>query len=170
MSAHDSRRLFFGLWPDAATSAAINRVADQLVCDGRRIPSDKLHLTLAFLGRCTDDDVQTVCRCADQICLPPFDLVLDRADYFQRPRLVWLGPAQVPETLTQLASVLAPPALENASFRPHVSLARGAKPLAASAISPIVWNVRHFALIESGDHGRPGAYRTLQQWPLDGPR
>lgn len=170
MPADDTRRLFFALWPDTATIDAIDRATDRLLQDGRRIPLDKLHLTLAFLGRCTADDVQVCCRRADQIRLSPFDIMLDRVGYFARPRIGWLGPSRVPDGLRRLATALASPALENRVFRPHVSLARGAESMPASTISPIAWNVRHFALIESGVSGQPGAYRTLQEWPLEGPR
>lgn len=165
-AAPEARRLFFGLWPDADTVDAIQQAGNRLLRDGRRIPADKLHLTLAFLGRCTAEDRDALYRRADQIRLPAFDVALDRVDYFQRPRIVWLGPTCVPDALTRLAAALVDPALENRRFRPHVSLARGARPPAASAIPPIVWNVRHFALIESGARGQPGVYRTLASWPL----
>lgn len=170
MSGQGSRRLFFGLWPDAAAIQAMGQAADRLAPGGRRIAADKRHLTLAFVGHCSADEMQLCCRRADQLRLPSFDVVLDRADYFQRPRIVWLGPTRVPDALTRLAAALASPGLENRPFRPHVSLARGARPLAALAISPIAWNVRHFALIESGAQGQPGAYRTLQSWSLDASR
>lgn len=164
--ATEARRLFFGLWPDTATTESIQQAGDRLLQDGRRIPADKLHLTLAFLGSCTAEDRDALYRRAGQIRLPSFDLVLDRVGYFQRPRIVWLGPTRVPDALTRLAAALGGPALENPRFRPHVSLARGATPAAASTLPPIVWNVRHFALIESGAQGQPGIYRTLDSWPL----
>ena len=44
----ENLRLFYALWPDQATRAALMRLQSGLA--GRRIAPGNLHLTLAFLG------------------------------------------------------------------------------------------------------------------------
>src|SRR5947199_233573 len=45
-------RLFFALWPDAATRTIIGELARQVAAEshGRAVASDNIHVTLAFLG------------------------------------------------------------------------------------------------------------------------
>lgn len=49
----DTLRLFFALWPDAATGDALSRTGKLLHqhWGGRLMRADTLHITLAFLGR-----------------------------------------------------------------------------------------------------------------------
>ena len=45
-------RLFFAAWPDAVAAAELARVAEALagLAQGKPVPPEKIHLTLAFLG------------------------------------------------------------------------------------------------------------------------
>ena len=47
-----TQRLFFALWPDAATSVALAALAQQIAAEsgGRPTAPGNVHLTLAFLG------------------------------------------------------------------------------------------------------------------------
>lgn len=162
-------RVFFALWPDAATARAIDATADALGADGRRVPPNRLHLTLAFIGRADDDAIERLRRQAAAVRVPRFTLSLDRTGYFYRPRILWLGSSTVPDPLAALADAVrampeAPDCIR--TFRPHVTLARRARPLREPRISPIEWHVAHFSLVQSGTGGAPGAYRQLGEWRL----
>lgn len=160
------RRVFFALWPDWPAGEAINRWTRTNDISGRIVPVDGLHLTLAFIGNCNAGDLARCVQRAQAIRCSAFAITLNRVGYFRRPGIVWLGPDQTPGALDQLAATLTPEGLENGRFRPHVSVARNAHPVAPAAVAPITWRARRFALIESGANGRPGDYHTLDSWPL----
>lgn len=165
----DKARVFFALWPQVATAAAIDAAANGLVHDGRRVQRSQLHLTLAFVGSVEPRALAELEQRAQAIQAAAFTLVLDRADYFRRPRIVSLGPSRVPQALTRLADAVAGIAGVDACrrhFRPHVSLARRAAAPAPGRIAPIRWPVRSFCLVESGADGVPGRYVRLREWPL----
>jgi 2'-5' RNA ligase len=50
-------------------------------------------------------------------------------------------------------------------YRPHVTLARRARPVEAD-IEPIRWRVEELALVESFPDGRNVHYEVLERWPL----
>lgn len=165
-------RVFFALWPDAATAAAIDKTADSLGCGGRRIARGRLHLTLEFVGTVQPTSIKALCRQAGAIEAPRFTLTLDEVGYFNKPQLLWLGPSSAPQAVTDLAAALGRMASHDSGtqpppFRPHVSLAyRAKRPAAGARIQPIEWPVREFSLVESGRNGAPGGYSVLQRWPL----
>lgn len=167
------RRVFFALWPDAETAAAIDGSADRLAVDGRRVARERLHLTLAFVGNVNDTVLAQLCQRAASVRVAQFSLVLDGVGYFARPRIVWLGSANVPHELDMLAQALAQSHdLESGAkrFRPHITLARGAqRPDPEARMTPIQWRVREFCLVESGRGGAPGGYTILGRWSLDSP-
>ena len=166
--AANKRRVFFALWPDADTAARIDAVAVALVRDGRRIRVDKLHMTLAFVGTVATPVVEQLAGLADDISAAPFRLCLDHVGYFRRPRILSLGPSQMPTALDELATAvvaIAGPGARQRRFCPHVSLARRAPvPAADCRVDPVFWDVCDFCLVESGTHGTPGDYRCLRRW------
>ncbi|WP_423823329.1 RNA 2',3'-cyclic phosphodiesterase [Salinisphaera sp. SPP-AMP-43] len=161
-----TQRLFFTAWPPPLVADQVAERARVLDLAGRAVPRDKLHLTLAFHGRCDVGQRLRLIEMADAIVLRPFELVFDRLDCFVRPRIVWLGVSEIPTTLSELAEKLAGERVDRRGFVPHISVMRDAEPVAARAIEPIVWPVADFALVESGAHGQPGGYRTLARWAL----
>src|SRR5437667_76833 len=60
-------RLFYALWPDAATRAALTRL--QLAVRGRNMRPENFHLTLAFLG---EQPIRSLARNAQ----PPEELTI----------------------------------------------------------------------------------------------
>jgi RNA 2',3'-cyclic 3'-phosphodiesterase len=102
------------------------------------------------------------------------DSGLRRNDEWSRPRILWAGPRQTPEPLSQLvfdlqnglkACGFEP---EKRRYQPHVTLYRKAPPAKAKAIEPAIeWPVSEFVLATSGG-GAPGEprYRVLQRWSL----
>ena len=73
-------RLFFALWPPAETAAALARWAKGL--EGRAIPAEKIHLTLAFLGGVAPDRAANRSAMADPAALDFFiDYARTQRDY-----------------------------------------------------------------------------------------
>ncbi len=168
----DSHRVFFALWPDDATRSAISRATRDVVSAsaGRPIAKDRLHLTVAFLGSLTGAGVE-VARQVPPISVGEFDLVLDTLGIWPESRILWLAPSDPPETLSDLEAQLWEALIERGFhgedriYRPHVTLARRARPIEAT-VAPIAWRVRDLALVESFPDGRNVHYEVLERWPL----
>jgi 2'-5' RNA ligase len=92
-------RLFAGIELDATIRAACARVQDRLRdanFDARYEPVEKLHVTLAFLGRVEDERVAAVEGAIDTVAAQasPFTLALDKLGAFpheRRPRVIFIG-------------------------------------------------------------------------------
>lgn len=125
-------RLFFALWPDAATLRALTDWCAQAhaVCGGRVMRPETLHLTLAFLGQVPAGLVDPLIRLTRERPFAPGHLRLDRYGVFPRQGIVWAGPsdgapalaAQVADLWRDLAALgtLRP----DHPFRAHVTLLR----------------------------------------------
>jgi 2'-5' RNA ligase len=159
-NAGPTRKLFFALWPDGATRAALAALQAPVV--GRLTPPAKLHLTLAFLGHVAADAVPALLAIRDRLQVPPLRLVIDCYGYFARPRIAWAGMMQVPAGLVALHEELAREleaagfsAATHGAFKPHVTLAREAKQAPPEAPdTPVVWTADRAVLVESLADGR----------------
>lgn len=149
------RKLFFALWPDARTRAALTRLQEPVA--GRLTPPDKLHLTMAFLGPQPISRVPALLDILAGIALPPMRLQLDCYGYFTRPRIAWAGMRDVPRPLLDVQGALMRRLEEqgfspatHSEFRPHVTLAREAKAAPPQDVTePVLWEVKELALVES---------------------
>lgn len=178
-----TRRLFFALWPDAATRECLNKALRGIVpAQARATHSDDLHITLVFLGS-LDASAQ---HCAEQaaarvpalvptlVSAEPFTLTLDTLGHWQRPRILWLGTAHCPDALLALVSGLRRALqpcelkLDERPYQPHLTFARKAQSAAALPAlgEPIAWPVSSFALVESQPVRDGARYRALTTWPL----
>jgi 2'-5' RNA ligase len=173
--AEPSRRLFFALWPDAPTRAALAAAA--LAVAGRRvrrIPAHNLHLTLAFAGNVHASIQACLEAGADSVRLPGFELCIDHCGHFARPRMQWLGPVHTPAGLWELAGalrrVLADCGLEPEvpAFQAHVSIVRKrSRPLPARPFEPVHWSVGAFSLVESAASADGVQYLPIRAWKLE---
>jgi len=165
-------RLFFALWPDAETGAALADLAQRLAQDsgGRPVPAGKIHLTLAFLGEVAPERLPAVLEAAT-IRARGFEGAFDQIGSFRRAGVAWAGMANPPRALLGLERKLASRlreagfALEEREFTPHVTLARRAgRALPRAAIAPIPWPADAFTLVraETGT----GRYSIVESWPL----
>jgi 2'-5' RNA ligase len=167
------RRLFFALWPDAATREAIvgETAAAVEASRGRAVPADNLHITLAFLG-----NVDSALASALLRLTPPsagaFDLTLERLTFFRRARMLWFEPREVPVALAGLDAALWRTlearfdcVREKRRFRPHMTLARKARPVVARC-APVHWRVDTLVLVESRPRDGGSAYTVVASWPL----
>lgn len=168
----DQHRVFFALWPDDTTRAAISRATRTVVgvSGGRPIAKERLHVTVAFLGELTAAGVDAA-RAVPPIEVGAFELVLDLAGVWPESKILWLAPSAPPEALLELEARLWEglavrgflPA--ERVYRPHVTLARRARPVEAD-VEPVSFPVRELALVESFPDGRNVHYEVLERWPF----
>lgn len=167
MATVDAHRLFFALWPDPASRAALARMQQQVA--GRAVPAANLHLTLAFLGRQPGAALAPLRQILAELDCPALTLNIDCFGHFSGQRIAWAGMRAPPPALLALQAALVarlrlagfePDA--HGPFRPHVTLARqapapelGCEP----GCAPLLWPVRQLALLESG--AADGLYRVL---------
>ena len=166
------RRVFFALWPDDATRSALVRATKGAVrlCGGRPIAKERLHVTVAFLGEVTAEQLASV-RGAAPVAVGAFDLTLDLLGVWPQSRVLWLAGRDVPDALNALERELWT-RLEQRGFkreeriyRPHLTLARRARPV-EEEVPPVTWPVTELALVESIPDGRNVHYEVLERWPL----
>jgi 2'-5' RNA ligase len=165
-------RLFFALMPPPAVASALAAAAaDVRYPAGRPLPAGNLHVTLAFMGAV---DATACAEAAARVTTgTPFVLDFDHAGWFERARVAWLGPAQVPPALTALAGALrssldaAGLPCDRQAFRCHLTIARDVDALALpQAVTPVRWTVTEFALVESVRGAAGTRYESRAKWPL----
>ena len=153
------RKLFFALWPDDAARQALARL--QQPVQGRLIPPQKLHLTMAFLGQQPAAALPVLLGILQEVPVPPLRLEIDCYGYFKRPRIAWAGMRHPPDGLLAAQAALMArleaagfSAATHGDFKPHVTLAREAHEAPARFDgAPVVWRVAGLALVESRPDG-----------------
>jgi len=170
-----TQRLFFALWPDAATSNALATLAQQIAVEsgGRPTAPGNVHLTLAFLGDQPRRIARELSAAAARISAPSFDLVLDSVDSWRKNAIAWAGVQSVPPPLMELQQKIARSLLvigleaEERPFAVHVTLARRITVAVRHPLAPpLVWRVTAFALVVSEPDVAGARYRVLSSWPL----
>ena len=152
-------KLFFALWPDEDTRAALARL--QPLAPGRAIAPAKLHLTLAFLGQQPAAALAPLLAILEGLAVPELRLRVDTLGYFQRPRIAWAGMSAPPPALAAMQAELMArlqeagfSAATHGEFKPHITLAREAKTAPPeTSFEPVPWHVREVALVESFPNG-----------------
>lgn len=150
-------RLFYALWPDAATRAAL--AAWQASLGGKPTRPDKLHLTLAFLGQRPASELPALLALLEQLPACAMRLEFDHVSHFPRLAIAWAGLAQPSPALLALRGACMralaqqglAPRFEHDRYTPHVTLARQAPPPPAPATArpAIVWQASELVLVES---------------------
>jgi 2'-5' RNA ligase len=168
-----TERLFFALWPGEQQRTVLTGIQRGLPAyNGRLIHPEDLHITLVFLGDL--DARRRACaeEAADRTQASPFALTLDCFGCFPRARVLWCGASDRPQSLLDLLHVLNGGLLdcglrpERRPFKPHVTLARKARPLPARVLEPpVIWPVSEFALVIARPDERP-RYQVERRWPL----
>lgn len=162
-------RLFFAAWPPPAAAAALSGWARGL--EGRAIPAEKIHLTLAFLGDVQPDKAIAAAR---KVRGRRHRLPIEIAKYWKHNQIVWAGPREIPPDLKALVEALqlelyrAEFILERRPFAAHVTLLRKApKPRASLPAPPAVdWPVDEFVLVSSRTSPNGSAYEILERFAL----
>ncbi len=146
---------------------------------------DECHITVAFLGEVSEDDIPTICDIVDPIVAKtkPFRIKAEGVRAFGRtPRVIWAaikdGGEPLGELHTKITEALEPVGLyqEKLKFSPHVTLARITDPKAGRYIKDIavtlssypfgVMALRSIDLYQSvlGKYG--AMYTHLAQFPF----
>jgi RNA 2',3'-cyclic 3'-phosphodiesterase len=171
-SAPGQMRLFLALMPSTRTQRAIVRWCDawQWAPGARRTRSERLHLTLHFLGD-VPAALLPVLRAQLHVDADPFTLRLGAPNFFNRATAV-LEPLDIPPALANLHAALAQALARcgvrsvRGAFRPHITLARdaaGSRP--PDAPLHIAGRVREYMLIRS-DLQPPATYHVERVFTL----
>jgi 2'-5' RNA ligase len=163
-------RVFLALWPDAAVRHQLREWRDLWVWPRGATPvhTDKLHLTLHFLG---NQPAESLPALLDGLAVPmtPFRLQLGVAELWHNGIAV-LSPLSAPPELLDLHAALssALPGVglqpEARDYRPHVTMARRARGAEAPANGPAIdWEIDRYALVESKT-GDGSGYTVLREY------
>jgi len=174
-SEPDTLRLFFALWPDDATRAALNRTGKWLHqhWGGRRMRADTLHITLAFLSSTPADQRDAVLACADAVQTESYELLLDQAGYWRHNRIGWLGMSETPPRHAELVEALnvqlraAGLPVDDRPHVPLVTLLRNTAGGEIPACEPVRWPVSEFVLVKSVTEPEGAHYEVIRRWPLN---
>jgi len=168
MGQQETSRLFLALWPDPAVRHALRAARDAWTWPRGATPvhTDKLHLTLHFLGDVPGERLRAV---LDGFAVPfaPFRLTLGQPVSWPHGIAV-LEPLDAPPELPALHARLGEALMalslqtEARAYRPHVTMARRASGVTVPETGPsIAWDVAGYALVES----RAGLYTVLREYP-----
>jgi 2'-5' RNA ligase len=165
-------RTFVALWPDAMlrTAIAAQRQRWSWPAEASITHTERLHLTLHFLGHLASEQVGAVREALRGVAFAPMTLSLDVAELWNNGVAV-LRPRTPPAALATLHAAIGealvplgfkPP---RRRFLPHVTFARkaeGALP-PASAVA-VAWRVEGFVLVESRLEPPPARYLVIESY------
>jgi 2'-5' RNA ligase len=167
-------RLFFALWPPAKTAHALAQWTHEVAhgAGGTPTASDKIHLTLAFLG---EADPGKAYNAAQRVQGARHALPIDHAQYWKHNKIVWVGPQAMPAPLAALVNRLHGSLkehgfmLEERPFAAHITLLRKAKaPPSLPALPRVDWPVNEMLLVRSRTSPKGSTYEPLERFPLQG--
>ncbi|OOE40377.1 2'-5' RNA ligase [Salinivibrio kushneri] len=139
-------RLFFALGLDEKTNQAAReqlvRYHHHLCGEGRAVPDQNLHLTLAFLGEVPDTKLSALQAAASNLALPAFSLTTSGVEVWDQPKIACVTFNQPPPVLFDLAHHLQSLPVWHAkadshAFTPHITLRRGVKDQQALHLPPL---------------------------------
>ncbi|MFT4591775.1 MAG: 2'-5' RNA ligase [Gammaproteobacteria bacterium] len=169
--AEPTQRLFFALWPSAELRAELLQAVTPMrdAAEGRLIPSENYHLTLAFLDRVPERLIPDVVTAAKSVLFQPIDLALDCYGVFEQPQVLWYGSKELPVPLgalvSELREQLAPlvKLRPERIFRPHVSVVRKQSQLPnLEPPAKLLWQASDFVLVHS-EYGPGRANYTVME-------
>ena len=173
-SAAERSRVFFALWPEPETQSQLARLGKALHLEmgGRATRESSIHLTLAFLGDVSAEQLDVLHRIAADVVFQPFTMSIDRSGCFAQSKVAWLAPRTTPLPLLSLVEQLeaelkqAGFRLEERPYTPHITVVRDAKCKRIEAsLVPVEWQVEDFVLVRSQPGKQPSPYSTIGCWP-----
>jgi RNA 2',3'-cyclic 3'-phosphodiesterase len=172
-------RLFFALEPPADLAIQISDWRDrQLAAPGRPVPPGNFHITLAFLGDATEQQLERLCLETDAMLsrrtFAGASLALNQVGYWHKPGICWLGPSTWPDSLVSLAGALGDRGTaaglrrKRGDYSPHLTLYRGCQtpPPAPTCQPDFHWRYQYFQLLESRQGSQGVSYHPLAEWTL----
>ena len=176
MSNNSIERLFFALWPDLNVRQAINQLSQPVMqgINGKIIPHENWHITLAFLGNVDMPTKQCMQQVAATVQGSRFSLSLDQLGYWPKPRILWIGTSQTPDALHNLVTNLTT-VLQGCGYCPdtrpfqiHLTLMRKATRIKTLLpITPVAWSVEDFCLVRSVTDSNGARYEVIARWALN---
>lgn len=171
---HDTKRLFFALWPDEAVRGQLHALGKtQNLAAGRPVHRADLHITLQYLGQTGPDQRHCAEIAASRAVGDAFSLSISQVHYWKRSRVLWAGLENTPDALQRLVIELAQQLQlcgiepEHRVYQPHITLARNIPAIVGSqAVDRISWNIREFVLLESHTDGRIPRYEIVARFSL----
>jgi 2'-5' RNA ligase len=164
-------RLFFALPPPPAIQAELGRLAawGERRCGGHAVAPDNLHLTLLYLGELAPGPALAAQEAVAGVRFSPFEVTLDRIEYWPGPRLYCAVPAApVPGAAALAASLRAAlrgaVALPERPFAAHVTVLRRPRRLSEVPMSPLAWTATEFCLMSSRRVGGELRYVPIDSW------
>ncbi|MDH5612718.1 MAG: RNA 2',3'-cyclic phosphodiesterase [Gammaproteobacteria bacterium] len=183
--AVEYKRVFLALWPDEQVRQLLHAYQKKLkhepamesaLRSARAVIPENLHMTLNFIGSISLEVLQALENALDSVQGKAFDMEVNTVSYFPRPKVLWLGVAQIPLALRVLEQQITAGVQQSVegyecqSFKPHITLFRKAKsPREFDDRPAIHWPVNSFALVESKTYPEGVKYNVLKQWPLSPP-
>lgn len=172
--AEANSRLFFALWPEDVVRTRCDWYASSILGKRRRrVPAANLHITLGFAGSVSGEVSRCLQAEADAIEAAPFQLVIDHLGYWQRQRVLWIGPTHTPNALWALVTAVRDGfdacglRQDRRAFQAHMTLARKfSTALPVTEAPAIEWPVSSFSLVQSVNTENGVSYRVLRRWPL----
>lgn len=168
-----TRRLFFALWPDDELRVTIRKHLKKVIQHGggKRVHEQNLHITLCFLGSLDDEALRCVEQFADTLQFQAVDLIIDKADFWQKPRILWAGCTHVPQNLISFVHQLnlgmndCGISLDARPFVPHITLMRKVnKAPQDMEFKAFHWNSTTFSLVESQTLPEGVKYTVIKRW------
>ena len=129
-------------------ASAISRATRDAVraSGGRPIAKDRLHLTVAFLGELTAAGLDVARQRAADRGRARSSSTLDALGIWPESKILWLAPSRAARRARRARSAAsgtrspsAAFAARSATYRPHVTLARRARPDRGGRRSPFAW-------------------------------
>lgn len=168
-------RLFFGLKPDPQTCLDIDAWRQRTLPPlDHPVAPQNLHVTLAFLGEVDARKLEPLTDEVDVMNAREFTLQLDQLGYFPKPRVLWIGPQQTPDSAVALARDLQRICrrlqlrTERRQFTAHLTIARRCNTPPPASTEPPSFEVAFssFSLFESVNIRSGVQYQLIHDWPL----
>ena len=169
------KRLFFSLIPEQGVRNQLTEVIRSFpIAKGAQpISSDRLHVTLLFLGNVDRNTFKWLEKKVVQIPIQSFTMQLDLYGYFKRSKVIWIGCSSCPSELNRLVNYLKSIVVQseinfNHSFyEPHATLFKKVM-LADFPSAPVLisWKVDTFYLVESVPHENTTRYNKVASYRL----
>ena len=125
-------RLFVGVPLSAGVTHELSAISQRLQSGAgglRWMTPDSWHITLQFLGSCSDEQYECTVAGLRAIHLPPVSITLDALGVFDRAGIVFAGVTVAPQLLQLQERVTAATepcgfVAETRPYQPHITLAR----------------------------------------------
>ncbi len=147
-------------------------MAAHLAC-GEPVPTQNLHLTIAFVGEVPWERVAELRRIGAGLRVPRCELQFDALEYWPKPEVVVVAAREIPESLAnvwqELHARLAASqfALTPKRLRPHVTLARKVSQAPVlQPITPVAWQADQCCLVRSQGGSTHAIYTVVDTWSL----